>query len=158
QIKNEKLQVILGKIEKRSGYAFVYSNDEIDAEQKLSLQAKEKELADVLSELLTPLHIGYEIIKNKIILKGEKASIPLAAGSSGLSNNLSFEAVTAPVKRDTSIEGRVVDENKNPLPNINVQLKGTSLGTITNPRGQFSLHLPDDQKNGVLVFSSIGFV
>lgn len=158
QIKNEKLQVILGTIEKRSGYAFVYSNDEIDAERKVSIQVKEKELSEVLTELLTPLHIGYEFIKNKIILKAEKTSVPLAAGSSGLNNNLSFEAVTAPVNRDTSIEGRVVDENKNALPNINVQLKGTTLGTITNPRGQFLLHLPDDQKNGVLIFTSIGYV
>jgi TonB-linked SusC/RagA family outer membrane protein len=157
QIKNEKLQVILAKIEKRSGYAFVYSNDEIDADQKLSLNVKEKELTDVLSELLTPLHIAYEIIKNKIILKGEKASVPLAAGSSGLVADPTFEAVTATVKRDTLIEGRVVDENKNGLANINVQLKGTSLGTATNARGYFSLNIPDDQKNGVLYFSSIGF-
>ncbi|HEY8896258.1 MAG TPA: STN domain-containing protein, partial [Niastella sp.] len=87
QIKNEKLQVILEKIEKRSGYAFVYSNDEINTNQKLSVNVKEKELAEVLNELLTPLHIGYEIIKDKVILKAEKIASPLAAGSSGLIAN-----------------------------------------------------------------------
>ncbi|THU40523.1 TonB-dependent receptor [Niastella caeni] len=157
QIKNEKLQVILGKIEKRSGYAFVYSNDEIDADQKLSIQVKEKELRDVLSELFTPLHIGYEIIKNKIILKGERTSVPLAAGSSGVTANRTVEAATARVKTDTLIEGRVVDENQHGLANINVQLKGASLGTTTNARGYFSLRIGDDQMNGVLHFSSIGY-
>jgi TonB-dependent starch-binding outer membrane protein SusC len=157
QIKNEKLYIILEKLEKRSGYAFIYSNDEIDASQKLSVNVKEKELPGVLGELLTPLHISYEIIRNKVILKAEKITNPLAAGSSGLSNP-TFETVTAAAKIDTLIEGRVIDENRNGLANINVQLKGTSLGTSTNASGQFSLRIPDDQKNGVLLFSSIGFV
>src|SRR6185295_2188712 len=87
QIKNEKLQVILDKIEKRSGYAFVYSNDEINTSQRASVNVKEKELADVLNELLTPLHIGFEIIKDKVILKAEKTGSPLAAGSSGYTPN-----------------------------------------------------------------------
>jgi TonB-linked SusC/RagA family outer membrane protein len=158
QIKNEKLQVILEKIEKKSGYAFVYSNDEINTDQKLSVNVKQKNLPDVLSELFAPIHIGYEIVKDKIILKAARTSVPLAAGSSGSASNLTFEAATAPVKTDTLIEGRVVDENNNGLANISVQLKGTSLGATTNATGFFSLRIPGDQLNGVLSFSSIGFV
>ncbi|HEY8896988.1 MAG TPA: STN and carboxypeptidase regulatory-like domain-containing protein, partial [Niastella sp.] len=132
QIKNEKLQAIIEKIEKKSGYAFVYSNDEINTQQKLSVNAKEKNIDDLLSEIFMPLHIGYEIVKDKIILKPAKTTVPLAAGSSGLASDLTPESATAHVKTDTLIEGRVIDENKNGLGNVNIKLKGSSLGTTTN--------------------------
>ena len=157
QIKNEKLQAILEKIEKKSGYAFVYSNDEINTEQKLSVNVKDKNIGDLLSEIFTPLHIGYEIVKDKIILKPAKTAVPLAAGSSGLTSDFIPEAATAPMRTDTLIEGRVVDENKNGVGNVNIKLKGSTLGTTTNATGYFSLRIPDDQRNGVLVFSSIGY-
>jgi TonB-linked SusC/RagA family outer membrane protein len=159
QAKNEKLGAILEKIEKRSGYTFVYSNDDINTQQKLSVSVKEKSVSEVLDELLPPLHVDYEILKNKIILKPAKTAVPLAAGSSSLTSNLTFEAATAPnAKADTLIEGRVVDDNKNGLANVSVQVKGSSLGTATNATGYFSLHIPGGQRGIVLVFSSVGYI
>ena len=47
QLKNEKLQVILEKIERKSGYVFVYSNDEINTDQRLSINVRDRQLADL---------------------------------------------------------------------------------------------------------------
>jgi TonB-linked SusC/RagA family outer membrane protein len=157
QLKNEKLQVILEKLERKSGYVFVYSNDEIKTEQKLSINVRERQLSEVLTELLAPLNIGYEMVKDKIILKQAKSVLPLAAGSSG-AEPVIREAAAAPKDVDTLIEGRVTDNAGNGLANINVELKGSTIGTITNADGRFSLRIPDDKKNGTLRFSSVGFM
>src|SRR5687768_16023471 len=58
QLKNEKLQVILEKIERKSGYVFVYSNDEINTDQRLSINVRDRQLSEVLTDLLTPVNIG----------------------------------------------------------------------------------------------------
>ncbi len=56
-----------------------------------------------------------------------------------------------------SVSGRVVDqENNEGLPGVNVIVKGTTTGTVTDIDGRFSLAVPSAES--VLVFSSIGYV
>lgn len=55
----------------------------------------------------------------------------------------------------TTITGSVKDENNAPLPGVNVLLKGTTTGTITDGNGAFTISAPDSQS--VLVFSFIGY-
>lgn len=52
------------------------------------------------------------------------------------------------------IEGRVVDNNGNPLVGVSVQVKGRSVGTITDANGTFSLQA---EKNSILEFTLIGY-
>ncbi|WKN42781.1 SusC/RagA family TonB-linked outer membrane protein [Tunicatimonas pelagia] len=55
----------------------------------------------------------------------------------------------------SSIRGKVttLDEGEG-LPGVNVVLQGTSVGTVTDVEGNYSLEAPTD---GVLVFSSVGY-
>lgn len=46
-------------------------------------------------------------------------------------------------------------ENDEPLPGVNVLLKGTTIGTVTDASGNFQMHVTGD--NPILVFSFIGF-
>ncbi|MFY0599229.1 MAG: carboxypeptidase-like regulatory domain-containing protein [Cyclobacteriaceae bacterium] len=56
------------------------------------------------------------------------------------------------------LNGIVLDESgKDPIANANIYLKGSHLGTISNSDGKFSIKIPKDYLDGVLVFSSIGF-
>lgn len=55
------------------------------------------------------------------------------------------------------MKGLVTDENDNGLPGVNVLLKGTQAGTITDAEGNFSLEIPDQQTNAILVFSFVGY-
>lgn len=56
-----------------------------------------------------------------------------------------------------TIKGRIMDEIlKEPIPGANVKVKGTTLGTITDFNGNFSLVVPN--KSSVLVVSFIGYV
>ncbi|MEM9675875.1 MAG: SusC/RagA family TonB-linked outer membrane protein [Bacteroidota bacterium] len=57
------------------------------------------------------------------------------------------------VERD--ITGTVTDEDNAPLPGVNVLVKNTTIGTITDIDGNYRLTIPDDATT--LVFSSVGY-
>ena len=155
RVRNEKLGPVLEKIEKQSNYVFVYSNDEINISRKVTLDVKDMMLSDVLKELLPPLGINYEFLNDKIILKLVKVSNPLSPGGS---QDKSIETgEVAASKADITIIGRVTDKNGAVLSNVSVSLKGTSIGTTTSEQGYFSLSIPEDRANGILVVSSVGY-
>jgi hypothetical protein len=47
------------------------------------------------------------------------------------------------------IKGNVLDENGQPLPGVNVLIKGSTVGTTTDASGNFSLAAPPD---AIMVF------
>lgn len=51
------------------------------------------------------------------------------------------------------ISGKVTDESGVPIPGVSVTVKGSTTGTVTNPDGEFSLTVPE---NELLAFSFIG--
>ncbi|MGN7722909.1 SusC/RagA family TonB-linked outer membrane protein [Chitinophaga sp. 22620] len=53
------------------------------------------------------------------------------------------------------VTGKISGADGSPLPNVSVQVKGTSTGAITNAQGVFSLQAGSD---AVLLISSIGFL
>jgi TonB-linked SusC/RagA family outer membrane protein len=56
-----------------------------------------------------------------------------------------------------NVTGTVTDaSNGQPMPGVNVTVKGTTLGTLTEANGKYTLPVPDPA-NAVLVFSFIGF-
>ncbi|HKM94643.1 MAG TPA: TonB-dependent receptor [Prolixibacteraceae bacterium] len=54
------------------------------------------------------------------------------------------------------VTGTVYDESKGTLPGVNVVIKGTTTGTVTNIDGSFSINVASDES--VLVFSFIGYL
>jgi TonB-linked SusC/RagA family outer membrane protein len=58
--------------------------------------------------------------------------------------------------QDRSIRGTVTDgESNDVLPGVNVLVKGTTIGTITDVEGKYILSVPEDART--LVFSSVGY-
>jgi TonB-linked SusC/RagA family outer membrane protein len=59
--------------------------------------------------------------------------------------------------QERTIRGSVTDgDTDEPLPGVNVIIKGTTVGTITDIEGAYTLSIPNDANT--LVFSSIGYV
>lgn len=57
---------------------------------------------------------------------------------------------------EVTITGKVVSDTGEELVGVSVFVKGTTIGTITDVSGDYSLNAPDE--NGTLVFSFIGYV
>jgi TonB-linked SusC/RagA family outer membrane protein len=58
--------------------------------------------------------------------------------------------------QDRQVSGKVLDNTGLPLPGVTVQVEETSIGTVTDFDGNFSLAVPDDN-NTILKFSFLGF-
>jgi len=56
------------------------------------------------------------------------------------------------------LKGVVINsENKEPILGVNIFLKNSSIGTISNLDGKFILHVPEEYKQEIIMFSSIGY-
>ena len=155
--KNEKLGLVFDKIEKQTGLVFVYANDEVDINQKVSIAVSNKTAAEVFKQLLNPIGINFSIVKDKIILQSSRQKSPLPGGSNSYTT-ASDGSVAAGNLITISISGRVTDEIGKGLALVTVVLKGSNDGTSTNEQGNFTFNIPDDKSKGILVFSSIGFI
>jgi TonB-dependent starch-binding outer membrane protein SusC len=71
---------------------------------------------------------------------------------------LAFMLASVPVvqAQEQTVTGSVTDlETRETLPGVNIVVKGTTIGTATNPDGEFSLSVPS--ASDTLVFSYLGF-
>src|SRR5687768_6308794 len=68
KVKNEKLSAVLAKIENQIQYVCVYSDDDVNANQRISIEAEGEDLNGVLEAIAKLANISYEIVNDKIIL------------------------------------------------------------------------------------------
>ena len=57
--------------------------------------------------------------------------------------------------QEMTVNGKVSSPEEGPLPGVNVLVKGTTTGTVTDIEGNYSISVPSEQST--LVFSSIGY-
>jgi len=140
KIDDQQIKNVLSKIEKQTQTRFMYAHDIIQASRKISFSATEEKLGDLLKKILSPLNIIYEVSGNNIILTYvEPLDLLIPEGN----------------KSQFTITGNVTDENKMPLPGVNISIKGTANGTISDGGGNYSLQVPENSK--ALTFSFIGY-
>ena len=143
RVENQKVKIILAQIERSIKTRFTYNPQSIPVNEKVSLVSENEKLSDVLDRLLSPFKVQYEVSGEYIILSKDIAN----TGGNDLSSFFT------PV---LSVEGKVTNENNEPLPGVNVLIKGSTIGTTTDGDGYYVLQVPDE--NSVLVFSFIGYV
>ena len=68
---------------------------------------------------------------------------------------LQLNAAPAGDLQQKQVTGKISDESGNPLPGVNIQVEGTTVGTISDLNGQYTLSVPGP--NAVLVYTFIGY-
>lgn len=121
---------------------FMYSSDQVNLTERVSLDVNDKFLRDVLEELLTPLGIVYKTHTSESTITLRK-------------QNLQQSSAIIPTSEVVAlITGYVRNSSGEPMAGVSVFIKGTSRGTITDSQGQFTL---DALQGDMLSFSFIGF-
>ncbi|MCE6989794.1 TonB-dependent receptor [Dyadobacter sp. CY323] len=143
-ILEQQMKSALQTLEKSSNIKFVYSSKLIDAERRVSLRVTNVPLATALDKLLRPLQLKYEVSGRQIVL--DKADKPTSA----------LEIKSVAENLDKLIAGRVTDISGEALPGVNVLIKGTQQGTVTDVEGRYKLDVADDQS--VLILSFVGYI
>lgn len=134
--KSISTQDLIEEIENQTDYLFVYNKEEINLQRKVNVHATDKTVAEVLRQVFDKTNITYAVEGSNIMLmkKGEKNSI-------------------AQQKKHT-INGVVMDNLGETVIGANISVKGTTIGTITDIDGKFSLDIPE---NSTLLVSYIGY-
>src|SRR5690606_21597517 len=85
--------------------------------------------------------------------KAQQTIISLDPGQKTVERN---EHQTAEITQSIQVTGTVISSSDNlGIPGVNILIKGTGIGTVTDIDGQFNLDVPN--ADDILVFSSIGY-
>lgn len=161
---NVKIKRILNEIEQKSDFTFFYNSSIVNVNSKTSLNVEDIEIDQALSQLFTNTNIDYSFARNQIILFPKdrpelklKIENLLREKETSITSSLSPSEVKEYIKSvlQTSVSGKVVDSNGEPLPGVTILVKGSSNGTSTDFDGNYSIDV--ENSNDVLVFSYIGF-
>ncbi|GAB3498495.1 TonB-dependent receptor [Spirosoma knui] len=150
---NQSVETILERLGKVADVQFAYSYELIKADRKTSLNAKHERLEKVLNDLLIPLQIDYAVTSTRLIILKPKPGEAAMPPETDLRASLTF---SSPAVIDKVVTGTVVDEKNQPIPGVNLVIKGTNTGTSTDAQGSFRLTVADDQ--AVIQFSSVGYL
>jgi TonB-linked SusC/RagA family outer membrane protein len=163
-VSHEPVRKVLQSLEKQTGLKFFYLNDHVDTRRKVTLRLERAPLEQALDNLFQNTDVYYYAAGKQIVLRKRQGQGQSAIHPGG-NENVADQAVAdpeagadlqeeaAPVQR---VSGQVIDEQKTPLPGVNVLIKGTATGTTTDAEGRYTLDIPDE--GAVLVFSFIGYV
>ncbi len=159
EVKNRSLTEILTEIEKKAPVKFVYSNNFFQPFTNLSLSARQDKLQTVLDKLFRPLNIGYQLMdKGYIILKKPVSPAHSVVTMQSLLGKTSLQEIGAATQlaaEEREITGTVTTaDTKEPLPGVNVMLKGTATGVTTDGKGNYRITVPE---GSTLVFSFVGY-
>jgi TonB-linked SusC/RagA family outer membrane protein len=138
---NTELINVLDKIEDESEFFFLYNEKLLDVNRKVSISEENQLINVILDELFANSDVAYTIFDRKIILAPE---------------NLMSRETAKELQQQQVVSGRVTDQTGAPMPGVNIQVKGTMQGSITDADGKYTISIQD--KNASLVFSFIGYV
>ena len=136
-VSNSTLREVLKTIEKSSQFVFFYLDDAVNLERKVSIDSKNKNIEEILSELFEGTSCTYRISDRQIFISGKAP------------------ASTEQQQNKRKISGRVTDIKGEPLIGVNVTVDGDANGTITNMDGLYEIFVT--KKSVVLKFTYIGF-
>ena len=135
---------VIEEIEAITNFDFLYSEKDLDLTRKVSINARKKRVEDVLTILFKNSGVIYTIHEKLIILKpkGDVSKVP-TPGVNPRVDQQQFE-----------VNGTVTGPEGNPLPGVNIIIKGTNQGTMSGPDGKYSIRVTT---NDILTFSYVGF-
>ena len=136
-VSNSTLREVLKTIEKSSQFVFFYLDDAVNLERKVSIDSKNKNIEEILSELFEGTSCTYRISDRQIFISGKAP------------------ASTEQQQNKRKISGRVTDIKGEPLIGVNVTVDGDVNGSITNMDGLYEIFVT--KKSVVLKFTYIGF-
>ena len=135
------LSSLFEEIREKTDFTFAFNRKAINLQKKIQIDYHNGSLADLLREVSSKSKLGFKRVNNSIFVKRV---------SPGKKVKPVIEEII-----EVEIRGKVVSENDEPIPGVNILVKGTQRGTVTDVNGDYVLNAPDDATT--LIFSSIGF-
>lgn len=144
RVANTKVENVFSEIEKQTNFNFTYHRKELSNVPALSIARANAPLSDVLIEVSAQSGLKFKRIDENIHvskIRGEEKQ----------------EDKVVEYLQGISITGKVTsDESPDGLPGVNIMVKGTATGTVSDVDGNYKIEVPSPES--VLIFSSVGFI
>lgn len=140
-ISSSTLGAVIKQIQSQSNYQFFY-NDQLSSLPVEAVKAQNASLENVLNQALKGTDISYKVEDN-IVYLSEKAKTP--------QDNPQQDP-----GKERKVSGQIIDETGEPLIGVNVLVKGTTNGVITDLDGNYTLTVSG--ADPVIQFSYIGYM
>ncbi len=128
---NTRLTRALKEVEKKTQFRFVFSNQVLNDQLKITVNAEDAPVIVLLEKMLAGTGLMYNLMENNlVVIKREENS---------------EDAIT--------VKGKVTDVRGIPLPGVSI-ISGPGKGTVSNEKGEYSLRV---DPAGTLTFSYIGY-
>ncbi|MGV8092935.1 MAG: TonB-dependent receptor [Mangrovibacterium sp.] len=131
------IRAALYEIENQSGYSVGFDETNLDVNKKIAVSIQNLSLEEALTSVLKGEDCVFSIKNKHIIIIREKKQPD--ASQMGI-----------------PVQGKVTDDQGEPLPGVSIVVDGTTNGTITDFTGSFAIHVKDE--GSVLRISYIGYV
>jgi TonB-linked SusC/RagA family outer membrane protein len=122
---------VLDEIEEMSDFFFVLDDHSVDLNRKLDIVTEESSIEQVLDAIFKGTDVKYRVSDRKILLSSESL-----------------------LQEGRTVTGKVTDANGDPVIGATVVVRGTTIGTITDAGGNYTLQ--NVSANDILVFSFVG--
>ncbi|MEO6838442.1 MAG: SusC/RagA family TonB-linked outer membrane protein, partial [Ginsengibacter sp.] len=138
-------------VHKQTGYIVFYNNNILNDNQKLNVDFVNENVKDVMNYVIRDKDLTYLIKDHLIVLQKKQAE----------STFMQIRENTSPPRRliselqEFNVSGVVKASSGETLSGVSVTLKGSTVGTSTNSKGEYSISLPNGE--GTLIFSFTGF-
>lgn len=137
KFEKETLETVFSKIEASSEFSIFYKNDLIKDTKDVTGEYKNALIADILDQVLESENLSYTI-RGKLIM--------IVASKDAAIENFS--------QQENSVTGKVTDSSGGALPGVSVVVKGTTIGSITDMSGRYTI--TGVPANANLQFSFVG--
>lgn len=142
-VQEKTIKEVFSEIENNSEYVFLYNDETLDKNKKVSININNQTVDKILDELFKGTGNIYKISDRQIFIsKANKTA-----------------EVTTPLQNDNkvTVKGNVTDMKGEPLIGVSVKFKeNPGIATVTDIDGNYSINVKD--KYSTLQFSYIGFV
>ncbi|MEQ9437569.1 MAG: TonB-dependent receptor [Cyclobacteriaceae bacterium] len=138
------LAEVIQEIEEKTEFLFTYDDSKVQLLSDLKLGKQAGSLGDILIELSRLEDIKFKRIGRNIHISRKRKA------------ETSIMEQAAELKTLLIVEGKVTSTTDGGgLPGVNVLVKGSSTGTVTDIEGMYAINAPN--ADDTLIFSSIGF-
>lgn len=131
--KQYTIKELFQAIENKTSYRFFYNDELTDLNKTVSLIQQDIQVKDLLHLILDETSVSYRLLADDMIIVAPKEVL--------------VQGIT--------VTGTVTDSNGEPMPGVNVIVKGSLTGVVTDINGNYTIRVPD--KSAALVFSFVGF-
>ncbi|WP_321373078.1 TonB-dependent receptor [uncultured Draconibacterium sp.] len=138
QLQNSTITAAFDYIEHNSEFIFLYKDEDLDLNKPVNIDVENANIEEILAELLQGSDLTYNIYDRQVIIRKTDGLI-----LDGLQDQ-------------KTVTGVVTDQTGVPMPGVTIVVPGTTIGTITNDDGSFTLAIPDDTQE--LQVSFVGMV